>query len=151
MADNFLQFSTEISNLNKEERAWCEAHLSLFGDEPPQEKDEGYEEFTRLAGIYELEDETDTLGFDWKFEDDGLWIVAELNGNPDHVAHFMQMFLQKFRPKDALCFSWATTCSRPLLDEFGGGAAFITAKKIQWNNVWDWADQKWRAFRKGES
>lgn len=149
MADNFLQFSTQISNLNKKERAWCEGHLALFGDEAPQEGDPGYGEFTELIGIYNLEEETETLGFDWEFEDGGLWIYAEMNCNLDHVAAFMHMFLKKFRPNDALSFTWATTCSRLRIGEFGGGAVFVTAKKIWWNGAWAWEDEKWREFRKG--
>lgn len=148
MSDNFLQFSTELVALNKKERAWTKSHLDLFGAEAPQEGDKGYGEFTEFIGIYELEDETETLGFDWKFEDDNLWMYAELNGNPDHVAAFVQLFLKKFRPDAAFSMSFATTCSRPLIEEFGGGAVFVTAEKIEWVNAWDWCEEKWKEFRK---
>ena len=148
MANNFLQFSAEIPKLKKEEREWCEGHLSLFGHDAPQEGDKGYEEFTELIGVYELEDEEDTLGFNCEFEDDGLWIYAEMNGNVDHVVAFAQMFLKKFRPEDAFAMSWASTCSRMVLGGFGGGAIFVTANKIEWMNSYDWAEEKWKAFRK---
>ncbi len=149
MADSFLQFSAEIPKLNKKEKAWLEDHLDLFGEEAPQEGDKGYDEFTELIGVYELEDEEDTLGFDWSFESDGaLWIYAELSGNPDHVAAFVQLFLKKFRPKEAFALSWSTTCTRPLLDSFGGGAIFVTADKVEWMNAWTWCQKKWEAFRK---
>ncbi len=146
MADNFLQFSAEIPKLTDEERTWAKVHLDLFGDEAPQEGDPGYAEFTELIGVYGLEDDDDTLGFDWQF-DEGLWIYGELNGNPDHVAAFVQMFLKKFRPKDAFAMSWGTTCSRLRIDGFGGGAIFVTAEKVEWMNAWTWCDKKWKEFR----
>ena len=66
MADNFLQFSTLLTNLNEKERTWCQSHLALFGSQAPREGDAGYNEFTELAGLYNFEDEEDTLGFDWE-------------------------------------------------------------------------------------
>jgi len=146
MADNFLQFSAEIPKLNDEERAWAKAHLDLFGDEAPQEGDKNYEEFTELIGVYELDCDDDTLGFDWQVDND-LWIYGELSGNPDHVAAFVQMFLKKFRPEDAFAMSWSTTCSKMRIDEFGGGAIFVTADKVEWMNAWTWCDNKWKEFR----
>lgn len=149
MADNFLQFSAEIPKFNEEERAWAEAHLALFeGDGPQEEGDPGYDEFDELIGVYELECDDDTLGFDWGWMGDGgLWIYGELSGNPDHVAAFAQMFLKKFRPDDAFAMSWGTTCSKMRIDEFGGGAIFVTADKVEWMNAWTWCDNKWKEFR----
>lgn len=148
MADNFLQFGATIRKLSKEEKGWAEAHLELFGGGVPQEGEFGYDEFTHLIGVYELEDDEDTLGFDWVFRNDGgLWIYAELNGNPDHVASFVQMFLQKFRPDEAFSMSWATTTAPLYLNELGGGAIFVSANKIQKMNAWAWCQARWNEFR----
>lgn len=147
MADNFLQFSEQITDLTKKEHSWCLHHLSLFGDEAPQEGDSGYEEFSELIGIYDLEEETDTLGFDWSFTGNDLEIYAELHGNPDHVGEFVQMFLKKFRPHDAFAMSWSATCSSMRLGEFGGGAIFVTADHVEWMNAYTWCQKKWDEFK----
>ena len=148
MADSFLQFSAEIPKLKKKEREWAEAHLALFNGEPPKEGTPQADEFDGFIGTYQLESDDDYLGFEHAFENGGLWIYSkDGSGNPDHVAAFVQMFLKKFRPKDAFSLSWGTTCSRPLLDSFGGGAIFVTAEKVEWMNAWTWVDKKWEAFR----
>ena len=147
MADSFLQFSAKIPKLKKKEKKWITDHLSIFEGDPPEEETEEYDRFCDLIGPYQLQDEDDTLGFDWQFEDDGgLWIHADLAGTPEHVAIFVQMFLQKFRPDDAFAMSWSNTCSRPLVDSHGGGAMFVTAKKIKYNSAWAWAEAEWKKF-----
>ncbi len=81
-------------------------HLSIFEGEQPEEGTEEYDRFCDFIGPYELQDEDDTLGFDWKFKDDGgLWIYADLVGSVEHVATFVQMFLQKFRPDGAFAMT----------------------------------------------
>ena len=151
MADNFLQFGSSIPMLTNEERTWTEEHLELFGYDAPQEGDARYDEFSEFIGIYELEDDDDTLGFDWEFQrgerGEYLWIYAELNGNPNHVAAFVQMFLWKFPPNGAFTMSWATTTTPLHLDELGGGAIFVTAKKIEWMNTLTWCDEMQKRFR----
>ena len=63
-----------------------------------------------------------------------LWVYAEESGNPDNVAWLVQKFLKKFRPDQCWSLTYATTCSKPRAGEFGGGAVFVTADAIMWQN-----------------
>ena len=75
---------------------------------------------------------------DWQFEtvaDDsgtkyGLWLHS-MYGGVDAVCAFIQHLLQKFDQKGYVTFEWSHDCSKPRVDAYGGGAAFITAKEIR--------------------
>ena len=56
-----------------------------------------------------------------------LWVYAEESGSPDNVAWLVQKFLKKFRPDQCWSLTYSTTCSKPRVGEFGGGAVFVTA------------------------
>lgn len=78
---------------------------------------------------------------DWSFETeatkDGLWLHSG-SGGIDAVCSFVQHLLQKFNPAPFVAFEWSHDCSRPRIDAYGGGAAFITAKEIKTMNTSDW-------------
>ena len=42
--------------------------------------------------------------------------------------------------------TYATTCSKPRVGEFGGGAVFVTAHEIKWQNAYDFVEQERTAF-----
>jgi hypothetical protein len=50
--------------------------------------------------------------------------------------------LQKFDPEGQVAFEWSEDCSKPRIDAFGGGAAFITAKEIKTMTTADWLRQQ---------
>ena len=56
-----------------------------------------------------------------------LWFYAEESGSPDNVAWLVQKFLKRFRPDQCWSLTYAATCSKPRVGEFGGGAVFVTA------------------------
>ena len=64
----------------------------------------------------------------------------------ERVAHFVQQFLKSFRPGDCWSLTYATTCSKPRVGEFGGGAVFVTAAEIKWDNAHDFVDRSKRQF-----
>lgn len=101
MANNYLELSTMLKVQTPEEKAWLEAELKILEEE-----------------------ESQPMGFDYQFEKDGLWIHSE-NADPDQIASFVQRFLAAFHPDKFFVFSWAYYCSKPRLDEFGGGAAIV--------------------------
>jgi hypothetical protein len=78
---------------------------------------------------------------DWSFETEadktGIWLHS-MNGGIDAVCLFVQHLLQKFDPEGTIAFEWSNDCSKPRIDAFGGGAAFITASKIISMNTSDW-------------
>ena len=50
--------------------------------------------------------------------------------------------LEKFHEEGSLSFSWAVTCSKMRSGEFGGGAAFVTAKTIKFIDTASWAEEQ---------
>jgi len=71
-------------------------------------------------------DEMEEREFDYELRDDHVWIHGDTEGagSPDRVAEFLTEWLrQPFSSHKVLGFQWAYTCSRPVTDGFGGGAA----------------------------
>ncbi len=64
-----------------------------------------------------------------------------MNEGIDALCSLIQHLLQKCDPKSHVTFEWSHDCSKPRLDAYGGGAAFITAQEIKtvstaaWLNV----------------
>ena len=171
MADNYLEFSEIIPNLTELEEAWLKEQLEpicVFGDKeyaedavPTEladaEADWAGVRFLRDKGDYDPQ--CDVLGFGYDFHDDRdpggwgrhLWVYAEESGWPDNVAWLVQKFLKKFRPGQCWSLSYATTCSKPRVGEFGGGAVFVTAESIKWQDARDFVGQEQAAFEAKKS
>jgi hypothetical protein len=162
MADNYLEFSEVIPNLTEPEEAWLKEQLqavSVF-DGREYVEDAVPTELTNTepdwSGIHFLRDKTDydpdcdMLGFDYAFHEDHdpqgwgrhLWLYAEECGNPDNVAWLVRKFLKQFRPKQCWSLTYAITCSKPRIGEFGGGAVFVTADEIKWQDAHDFVEQE---------
>lgn len=76
--------------------------------------------------LQEIEnDEDNYTGFDISFEDDGIWFNGEECANADGIAFIAQSVLDELEINEPFVFSWAYTCSKPRLDEFGGGACAL--------------------------
>ena len=166
MADNYLQFSEVLANLTEPEEAWLKEQLQpirVFGEtEYPEDAVPADLANTDpdWSGVHFLRDKTDydpdcdTLGFDHAFHEDHdpkgwgrhLWLYTEECGNPDNVAWLVRKFLKKFRPGQCWSLTFAATCSKPRVGEFGGGAIFVTADKVCWENAYDFVARKRAAF-----
>jgi hypothetical protein len=77
----------------------------------------------------------------WDFETeqdkDGIWLHSQ-NGGIDAACVFIQHLLRKFSPDGSVSFEWSHDCTKPRLDAYGGGAAFITARKIKSMSTSNW-------------
>jgi hypothetical protein len=170
VADNYLEFSEVIANLTEPEEAWLKEQLQtirVFGDKEYPEDAVSSELACKNAdwiGIRFLRDKKDydpqwdDLGFEYAFHDDTcesrstgwgrhLWFYTESCGNIDNVLHLVQKFLKKFRPDQCWSLSYAATCSKPRVGEFGGGAVFVTAKTICWQDGMNFIERKRAAFK----
>jgi hypothetical protein len=71
---------------------------------------------------------------EWTFETkstpEGLWLHSQYGGQ-ESAGMFIQHLLQRFKFAPFVSFEWSHDCSKPRVDAYGGGAAFITAKKIK--------------------
>jgi hypothetical protein len=145
MADNYLQFSEAIVHLSIEERDWLQLQLQticVFGgceyaeDEIPDNLSMADVTWSGCRAFRDLPDEdSDDDGFQYEFRENEelgryLWVYAEESGDPARVAHLVQKFLRQFRPHESWSLTYATTCSKLALGEFGGGACFVTASSI---------------------
>jgi len=73
------------------------------------------------------------IGFEYKFEEKGLWIYGEENFQTEHAHSLIKQLVEDLElPKIHVC-SWAYTCSKPRIGDFGGGA-FVVQKGI--DTVW---------------
>ena len=136
MANNYQQHSFMINSLTPTEITWLETKFDEI--DKSNENDEG--EYTDI-GSTEIEQSADG-------RDDGadLWLYAEEGADLDSLVDFLQDFLKENRPDSYLGFEWANTCSKMRLDEFSGGAVFITADKADWVSTYDFLETKRKAF-----
>ena len=97
-------------------------------------------------------DFADEAGFEYSFSQDEdwgrhLWLYTEQWGYVERVAHLVQKFLKEFRPDQCWSLTWATTCSKLSVGQFGGGAVFVTASEIKWQITDDFVEEQTKAFR----
>jgi hypothetical protein len=118
MADHFLLFSAMGPCANREQADWLLARLKELG-----EADGG------PACAVER-------------EGDNLWLYSEGSFNPDLVAQAICEFQAAFSTHEPWGMEWAATCSRPLVDEFGGGAVVCCDGEAQFMNTGVWAADK---------
>jgi hypothetical protein len=156
MANNYVQFSEVIKQITPVEEEWLTEQLEViyafdgreYGTgEVPKELDHAQAEFIGCRTYRDMED------YDASEEDAGfgcvfgtadvndpdrwgrhLWIYADEYGDQERVAHLIRKFLKTFRPNECWSLTWAETCSKPRVGEFGGGALFVTADEIKWQS-----------------
>ena len=132
MANNYLQFSFLIRDLTFDETAWVRPLLDA-----EEESDDGLSQFA-------------DNGFDYfcanvELDPDGLWIyAADDSGSPEDAANFVQAFLAKHRPDARVGFTWASTCSKPRVDEFDGGGVVVSAGGQEWMSASSWVNETLR-------
>ncbi len=157
MANNYVQFSEGLELRNDEELNWSEEHLGLFGKAEDWEELETHPQYGRYKSLVDLYEQDDPdiarIEFEWNWEKSSgkqktLYIFSDEAGNVEHAATFVQQYLQRFYNDGCFCISWAETCSLPRAGEFGGGAAFITAEKIEWMSTYGWTEKKRKQFDK---
>ncbi len=166
MADNYLQFSEVIPHLTQEEEAWLRNQLQTVAvhngneveiDDPDSDVARGAEwtgaRFLRDNGDYDPS--YHELGFDFEFVDGNqcqpcwgrhLWLYAEEYGVPVAPAWLVHKFLKRFRPDQCWSLTFATTCSKLRVGEFGGGAMFVTADLIRWHSSHRFVEEERSAF-----
>jgi hypothetical protein len=153
MANNYSRFSDVIHALNLEEQRWVREELQRF-DERPTSRHDTEEECEAHTAMFAKERniEADTVdcwpSFEWQLEaetdDKGtrdLWLYADESFDLDHILAFVQRFLQRFRPEDIFAMTWAETCSRPRIGEFGGGWMVVGANDYDRGHTWGYADE----------
>jgi hypothetical protein len=142
MADYFTNFSLIVTLPNKEAQDYaleisCLAARIQQGDEK-----EACFPASLVAAVEDWHFETvaESLPDHW-----GVWLHSS-SGGIDAVCAFIQHLLQKFEPQGHVGFEWSHDCSKPRVDAFGGGAAFITAHRIKFMNTGQWLHKQTARF-----
>ena len=142
MADHYLEFSEIIDNLTPEEAAWLEQQLGTVPNTDCP---------VFLVDCSDREPNDTDCGFEHIFEeDDGrcrLWVGSDYGSNIDHVAYLAQKFLKRFRPDQCWSLTYAVTCSKLRAGEFGGGAVFVTADEIKYQDTHTFVEQQRTEFQ----
>jgi len=103
MADNYCQSSTFIKI-------------------PSDKLAEAQKIIDRIEEDASHDDEIRYLGFDITCEKDGVWINGEEIFDPDMAEMLIRELVETLDLPGVYICSWAYTCSRPRIGEFGGGA-----------------------------
>jgi hypothetical protein len=140
MANNYVLFSEEITDLTDEEVEWLEQVLVQCHSSDWQVD---YPELAELLGLSEEEaKKLEVYWPDFEFSIDDafgnkyLTVWSDDNGRVDNVGLLYGAFLRRFRPEDVYWIQWAETCSKPLPGQFGGGAIRVSAEKILRWGTW---------------
>ena len=149
MADNYMQFSEQISGLTPEAAEWVETVLG-FESENFEDEDQARAALADLLGR-KTEDLVDIdmdywPCFDWTVdgaEKSSLWLRD--NGehfNTDDVMLFVQSLITKWMPAYIFSMTWAGTCSKQRIGEFGGGWIVVTRDEVDYEDSWSGAAAK---------
>ena len=139
MANNYLQFSECIDDLSPEEIKFFQ---DAFAWEPPYNEDNELPDDFEFPGWYDQDAEGVHFDYDLDKNDRSLHVYAEEYGNLDTLGELILEFIQKFRPEAIFRLTYAETCSRMRLGEFGGGAMIVHRGGIEFVNSHGWASQK---------
>jgi len=98
-----------------------------------------------LIGAIETQEEAGDYGLSIhaELDDDGVWICHDESADIEQLVEILQEWLAEpeGRPK-FVGFEFAQVCSKPRLNEFGGGAVVVTATSSSWTNTSEWLRAK---------
>lgn len=112
MANNYLESSSMIEIPEEKREAACKILEQV--EHELEQSEEGH------------------AGFTAELEPKGMWIYGEESINIEHTELLVSRLVDELDLKP-VTISWAYTCSKPRIDEFGGGACVI--RKDQ-DTVW---------------
>jgi len=144
MANNYTLFSERIEGLTSAAAEWVGMVLALKYDKP-----EDCEKLKEELGLES--DDPSTLEeldgwpyFEAKLEgakEVSLWLYSEEGLKDDHLIMFIQALISKFLPPDYVFMAtFACTCSKPRLGEFGGYWLAISKDEVKSGNTWNAAE-----------
>ena len=124
MANSYRQFSFALKLKDKTEASWFRKLLSKAARTEDLESGGTLHDFEATV-VVPNHSKDETIPHVW-FQDNGEY------GNVEQIATIVETYLKKFRPRGYFIMTWADTCSKHRLGEFGGGTAVVTSKKTHW-------------------
>ena len=166
MANHYLLFSEALPLKTKAQEDWVYDQLKFIAVVDGKEmlssdydllvdpKKPTYDGIKFLRD-YPPEDVSDEVGFECTVESISgkrqAWLHTDESGDVGKVVHFVRKFLKKFNPTGCWTLTYAATCSKPRLGEFGGGGVFVTANSVKWTNAYDFIEKCKKAFETKKS
>ena len=80
-----------------------------------------------------------------------LWLFCKDCGDLEQVSQLVQKFLRQFRSGQSWSATYAVTCSKPRVGEFGGGAVVVTAERVTWHDARSFAESEQQEYAKRQS
>ena len=117
MANNYSQFSEMIPCETKEQQDWLLRELAIAVE---------FDDGERVSACM--------------FEADGkdVWVYSEDSADIDALADVIATFQLQFKVNKPWTLTWADSCSKPRLNNFGGGGVVIYKGKTSWMDTWGW-------------
>ena len=110
---------------------YCEG--SSFLEIPEDKTEKAQVIIDRVVAELENDDDFGYCGCQAELEKTGVWFHGDESFHPDHVAEIARALVEELELDKPFYCSWAYTCSKPRIDEFGGGAfAIVRGKKTIW-------------------
>ncbi len=122
MANNYCEFSDEVITKTEAELDWWISKIDEL------------EAYTELDDPTEEQEELGMACCHFSIEGKSIWVHADEGGNIEVIVDIVQEFLKANCPDESWNMTWAYTCSKPRIGEFGGGGVFVTAESQQWFN-----------------
>lgn len=138
MANHYQQFSVSVRLHGKVAASWIADTMRERRRERRLLIEKGYtKEADEIAG-----------DFDSSIDDDAYLCIADAggDGNVQHAAEFLRELIKLGYVTGPVAIYWADTCSRPRPDEFVGGAAVVTKRRIEWIVLPELVERKLRAI-----
>lgn len=105
---------------------YCESSSKLV-IEDKNKLDKAHDIIDRVCAVIEKEQGYIDVVAD--VESDGIWFHHDESINPDHVEQIAKALIEELEIDEPFYCSWAYLCSKPRLDEFGGGAFVVQRGK----------------------
>ncbi|MHA2022802.1 MAG: hypothetical protein ACTSWQ_03985 [Candidatus Thorarchaeota archaeon] len=87
----------------------------------------------RVAKELEEDEDFGYCGCQAEVQTHGVWFHDDESINTEHVEAIARALIEELEIDEPFYCSWAYTCSKPRIDEFGGGAfAIVRGKETYW-------------------
>ncbi len=122
MANNYTEFSVLLPKVD-------EAELVRFMEEVEarQEKAEEDNDWESMP----------LRGMEYETRGGELWLHADESGDVSAAEELIREFLNRFEIRGGVYMSWASTCSKPRINQFEGGAMVVTRQDTLWVSACD--------------
>ena len=149
MANHYLQFSEQIDDIPPDGIKWARKVLDFIAED--NDCTEAAEDV--LKGLLYIEGNLGTDVEEWPdfkvdIDVNSIWFHSEEFDNIRNIGMFVQALIKRFMPDYIFSLTWAETCSKPRLGEFGGGCMVVSKDEIKSWNVYSQARQYVEELRK---